>query len=375
MSARPVLLAAGGTGGHLFPAEALAGALAARGLAVELATDARAARYAGHFPARALHVLPAETVRARTPLALARTIAILGLGILKGLNLLRRTRPQIVVGFGGYPTLPPLLAASLLSIPTLIHESNGVMGRANRILAGRVSAIATGFAGVTDADPTRAAKTVRTGNPLRPTATAAAAMPFVPPTPGGALHLLVFGGSQGARVMSEVVPAALEQIDPAARARLRLVQQARAEDLPRVRAVYERLGIDAELAEFFQDLPQRMAASHLVIARSGASTVAELSAIGRPSLLVPLPHALDQDQTANARTLERIGAAWLMRQADFTPSALAGHLTRLIDDPRTLTPMANAAKSAGTLDAAERLADLVEHLGAGRPVASFPGKL
>lgn len=365
MSTAPILLAAGGTGGHLFPAEALAAALTARGLPVELVTDTRAARYAGHFPARALHVLPADTVRGRSPVALARTAFTLAAGFVAGLALLRKVRPAVVVGFGGYPTLPPVMAATVLRIPTLIHEANGVMGRANRLLAGRVSAIATGFEGVTDADPALKAKTVRTGNPLRPAAIAAAAIPYAVPEAGGPIQLLVFGGSQGARVMSDVVPPALEKLDPSLRARLHVVQQAREEDLPRVRDTYARIGVAAEVAPFFQDLPARMAAAHLVISRSGASTVAELAAIGRPSLLVPLPNALDQDQAANARSLERIGGALVMPQANFTPEALAQTLAGLASDPAALTGMAGAARSAGALDAAERLADLVARLAAG----------
>ena len=365
MSTAPILLAAGGTGGHLFPAEALAAALTARGLPVELVTDTRAARYAGHFPARALHVLPADTVRGRSPVALARTAFTLAAGFVAGLALLRKVRPAVVVGFGGYPTLPPVMAATVLRVPTLIHEANGVMGRANRLLAGRVSAIATGFEGVTDADPALKAKTVRTGNPLRPAAIAAAAIPYAPPVADGPIHFLVFGGSQGARVMSDVVPPALEKLDPSLRARLHVVQQAREEDLPRVRDTYARIGVAAEVAPFFQDLPARMAAAHLVISRSGASTVAELAAIGRPSLLVPLPNALDQDQAANARSLERIGGARVMPQANFTPEALAQTLAGLASDPAALTGMAGAARSAGALDAAERLADLVARLAAG----------
>src|SRR5262245_2690983 len=355
-----VLLAAGGTGGHLFPAEALAAALAKRGVTVDLATDARGGRYRGQFPARQVHVIPSETVRGRNPIALARTGAMLGLGLAKAHLILRRIRPAAVIGFGGYPTVPPLLAATQQKIPTLIHEQNGVMGRANRLLAPRVSAIATSFAGVLDAEPKLAGKARRTGNPLRPAVIAAAAFPFAAPEPDGLMRLLVFGGSQGAKIMSDVVPPAIEQLGMALRTRLLLAQQAREEDLQRVRTIYEQLGIAAEVAPFFADLPARIAAAHLVVSRSGAGTVAELAAVGRPSILVPLPGALDQDQFANAGVLDVAGGALRLPQAEFTPQRLADEVTRLASAPQKLVAMAEAARRQGALDAAERLADLVQ---------------
>jgi UDP-N-acetylglucosamine--N-acetylmuramyl-(pentapeptide) pyrophosphoryl-undecaprenol N-acetylglucosamine transferase len=369
-AAAPVLLAAGGTGGHLFPAEALAVALRSRGIRVELATDTRAAQYAGRFPADAVHVIPSETVRASNPIALARTGAILGFGIAKAYVLLGSIRPAVVVGFGGYPTLPPLLAATWRKIPTLIHEQNAVMGRANRMLAPRVSAIALNFAGILDSEPALAAKATRTGNPLRPAVIAEAAARYVPPESGGLLRLLVFGGSQGARIMSDVVPAALERLDLALRTRLLVAQQARPEDLARVRDIYARAGIASEVAAFFTDLPARIAAAHVVVARSGAGTVAELAAIGRPAILVPLPGALDQDQFANAGVLERAGGAIRLRQEEFTPERLAGEIAALAQAPGRLVAMATAARQQGTIDAADRLADLVETLmrrGASKP--------
>jgi UDP-N-acetylglucosamine--N-acetylmuramyl-(pentapeptide) pyrophosphoryl-undecaprenol N-acetylglucosamine transferase len=351
-----VLLAAGGTGGHLFPAEALAAVLAARGVAVELATDARAVGYGGKFPARATHVIPSATPRG--PFGYAKAGAVIILGVAKGYGLLGRLRPAAVIGFGGYPSIPAVLAACLRRIPSAIHEQNGVMGRANRLLAPRVTAIATSFAGVVDADPALAAKATRTGNPLRPAVLAAIA-PYAPPELNGPLRLLAFGGSQGARIISDVVPPAIERLDPAVRARLSVVQQARPEDFERVRAIYARLAVAAEVAPFFQDLPARIAAAHLVVSRSGASTVAELAALGRPAVLVPLPHALDQDQLANARVLEAAGGAILLRQDGFTPERLAREIATLAADPARLAAMASGARSAGAPDAAERLADLV----------------
>jgi UDP-N-acetylglucosamine--N-acetylmuramyl-(pentapeptide) pyrophosphoryl-undecaprenol N-acetylglucosamine transferase len=352
-----ILLCAGGTGGHLFPAEALAVALAKRGAAIELATDRRAARF--EFPARAVHIVPSETLRGRNPLALARTAGLLALGTAKAWALIGRIRPAAAVGFGGYPTVPPLLAASLRGVPTVLHEQNAVMGRANRLLAPRVTAIAMSFQAVAHLDPGLQAKASFTGNPVRPQVIAAAATPYAAPAPGAPLRLVVFGGSQGARVMAEVVPAAIGRLPDDMRARLALVQQARPEDVDAVRAAYARLGVAAECAPFFADLPERVAAAHLVVSRSGASTVAELAAIGRPAILVPLPHALDQDQFANAGVLAEAGGAIRIAQREFTPERLAAEIAALAADPGRLARMAQSAKSAGVVDAAERLADLV----------------
>lgn len=354
-----VLLAAGGTGGHLFPAEALAQALAGRGITIDLATDERATRYGRAFPARTTHVLPSDTLRSRNPLALTRTLWRLGRGIAAAYSLVRALRPVAVVGFGGYPSIPPVLAATMRRVPTVIHDSNAVFGRANRLLARRVTAIATSFLGVLDEKPDLAAKATHTGNPLRAAVIAAAQMPFEPPAPDGTLKLLVFGGSQGARVMADVVPAALERFDPPLRARLSVTQQAREEDLSRVREAYARAGITAEVAPFFADLPERIAAAHLIVSRSGAGTVAELAAIGRPSILVPLPGAIDQDQFANASVLAKAGGALLLPQAEFSAERLAAELAGFAAAPERLAAMAAAARSVGTLDAAERLANLV----------------
>jgi UDP-N-acetylglucosamine--N-acetylmuramyl-(pentapeptide) pyrophosphoryl-undecaprenol N-acetylglucosamine transferase len=354
-----VLVAAGGTGGHLFPAEALSVALGRRGVRIDLATDERATRYGAKFPAGAIHVIPSETVRGRSPIALARTVAILGTGTIRAWLLLGRLRPAAVVGFGGYPTLPPLLAATFRRIPTIIHDSNAVIGRANRLLAPRVTAIATTFPGVLDGEPALAAKATLTGNPVRPAVIAAAASPYEAPEQDGDLRLLVTGGSQGARVMADIVPPAIERLEPRLRQRLRIVQQAREEDRPRVEDAYGRLGVRAEIAPFFADLPARIAGTHLVISRSGASTVAELAAIGRPAVLVPLPGAIDQDQLANATVLRNAGGAVLLTQDLFTPERLAQEIAALAGAPERLVAMAAGAKSAGAIDAAERLADLV----------------
>lgn len=353
-----VVVAAGGTAGHLFPAEALAAALVRNRITVDLATDERATRYGSAFPARATHVIPSATLRKDNPLTFINAPAKIAYGAMRAFTVLMRLKPAAVIGFGGYPTFPPLLAARVLGIPTLIHEQNGVLGRANRRLAPLVDAIATSFPNVLNAYPALAAKATHTGNPVRPAVIEAAKTLFDPPGEG-TLRILVFGGSQGARVMADVVPPAIELLPPGLRARLNIVQQARDDDMPRVREIYARLGINVAVEPFFADLPARIAASHLIVSRSGASTVAELAAIGRPGVLVPLPHALDNDQLVNASVLEKAGGAIRINQSDFTPKRLAAEIEGLFAQPNRLTAMAEASKSCGAIDAADRLADLV----------------
>lgn len=357
--AKTFVIAAGGTGGHLFPAESLAAELGRRGHVVDLITDERADKYGRAFPARTIHIVPSATVAGKSPLAMARTLMALGRGIAASIGILRRVHPAVVVGFGGYPTFPPLRAAQLMRIPTILHEANAVMGRANRMLAARATRIATSFpqTGLMDGHDGKAA---HVGNPVRDMVVAAAATPYEAPETGGTLRLLVFGGSQGARFFSQVMPAALQMMAPAARARLVITQQARAEDLETVRAAYAELGVAAELAPFFIDLPDRIAAAQLVLCRSGASTVSELSVIGRPAIMVPLPGALDQDQANNAKVLAVAGAGWLVPQAELTPGELADRLTGLLCAPAPLAGMAAAARGQGRADAVKRLADLVE---------------
>jgi UDP-N-acetylglucosamine--N-acetylmuramyl-(pentapeptide) pyrophosphoryl-undecaprenol N-acetylglucosamine transferase len=354
-----ILLAAGGTGGHLFPAEALGVELIKRGLRVRLATDARALRYSGLFSKDMIDVVPSETVRGRSPWSLAHTGLMLGYGTAVAFNLIRRLKPAAVVGFGGYPTLPPLMAARLLGVPGIIHDANAVLGRANRFLSRHVSAIATSLPGVLDRDPALAGKTVTVGTPMRPAILTAAAVNYVPPEITGPFRLLVVGGSQGARVMSDIVPGAIERLEPALWRRLILTQQVRDEDMARVRAVYDRLKINAVLAPFFTDLPARLASSHLIVSRSGAGTVAELAAIGRPSILVPLPGSIDQDQFANAGVLAKANGALRIAQGDFTSDRLAAEISALAAEPAHLAAMAANSRTVGRLDAAERLADLV----------------
>lgn len=355
---RLVMLAAGGTGGHLFPAQALAQALARRGCAVELFTDERARKYGGAFPARKIHIVASASPRGAGVMAKAVAALALARGTLQARGIVGRARPLAMVGFGGYPSVPPVLAATQLGVAAVIHEGNAVIGKANLFLSPRVDAIAKGFASLGGIGAAVAAKTHLTGDPVRPMVVEAAAIPY-PGFSDGRLRLLVTGGSQGARVMSDVVPAAVEALPEEERKALVVVQQARGEDEARVREAYARLGVEAEVESFFSDLPARIAGAHLVIGRAGASTVSELCVIGRPAILVPLPHALDQDQSANARQFEACGAGLVVAQSAFSPQWLANALSEAKRDPSALAARARAAKAAGVPDAADRLAELV----------------
>jgi UDP-N-acetylglucosamine--N-acetylmuramyl-(pentapeptide) pyrophosphoryl-undecaprenol N-acetylglucosamine transferase len=366
--ARTVLIAAGGTGGHLFPAEALAGVLKSRGWTVHLATDHRAEGYGSEFPAVATHIIPSGTL-AGGVVARLSSLFKLGGGFLQSAMMMRSIGASVAVGFGGYPTLPPMLAAWFTGVPTVIHEANAVLGRANRLLSSRVTAIGATTPDLKLREEDRRKITV-TGNPVRDAVKAVAGAPLPPLGSGDPFRVLVFGGSQGARFLSDLVPAAVAQLDAQSRGRIALVQQCRTEDIDRVRAEYDRLGVKVELAPFFRDLPARMAASHLVVSRSGASTVAELAVIGRPAILIPLPNALDDDQGANARMMQAAGGGWPVAQKELTSDRLASELRRLMAAPEGLAKAAEAARSIGRPDAAERLADLVERTAAGNARAS-----
>jgi UDP-N-acetylglucosamine--N-acetylmuramyl-(pentapeptide) pyrophosphoryl-undecaprenol N-acetylglucosamine transferase len=358
---RPVVIAAGGTGGHLFPAAALSHVLAARGMEVHLVTDERAVNFGGDFPAHVIHKVAAATPSSGAFFFRATAIFTLIWGTVAARRLVKRIRPCAVIGFGGYPTVPPLLAAAQLRVPTLLHEGNAVIGRANRFLASRVDAIAKSFEVLDGLPRTLAAKTHLTGNPVRPKVIEAGRMAF-PERSSGKLRILITGGSQGAAIFSHIVPAAIELIPEAARQKLNIVQQARPEDEEGVRDTYRRLAVDAEVRPFFFDLPGRIAQAHLIIARAGASTVSELAVIGRAAILVPLPHALDQDQAANAKQFAATGAAVVVAQSAFSPQWLATTLVEAQGDMASLARRAAAAKRAGITDAAERLADLVQSL-------------
>lgn len=357
-----IVVAAGGTGGHLFPAFALAEELQRRGYAVELMTDMRGDRYGSGFPARAVHKVRSATIKGRSPLALAKTGTMLVRGVRQAYAILGRIKPAAVIGFGGYSTFPPLMAARLRKIPTALHEQNAVMGRANRMLARRATAIALSFEGTKSLGADIRAKLTVTGNPVRQIVIDWSRQPYVPPENGSPIRLLVFGGSQGARYFSESVPPALALLPADLRRRLSIVQQCREEDLAAVKEAYSRAQIAASLAAFFPNLPEIMASSHLVIARAGASSVAELAVMGRPSVLVPLPHALDNDQLQNASRLAESGGCWCIEQKDLSPERLAQLLEQGFREPAHLSAAADAARRVGRPDAVQQLANLAERL-------------
>lgn len=359
------VIAAGGTGGHMFPAQALAEALLARGWRVALSTDDRGARYAGNFPeAVARRVVPSATpARGGLGEKLMVPLRIAG-GVLKAAGGMLIDRPRVVVGFGGYPAIPALTAAWILRVPRLIHEQNGVLGRVNEVFARRVQAVACG------AWPTQLPGGVagmHVGNPVRDSVRERARSPYIPPG-DYPMSLLVIGGSQGARILSDVVPPALALLGEDLRSHLRVAHQARPEDLERVEDAYAEAGIRAEVAPFFDDIARRFSEAQLVIARSGASTVADLAVIGRPSILVPLAAAIRDEQTANARALLKAEAAVLIPERHFTAEALAEQVEAVLTNPEAAERMAAGALTIGIPDAAERLADLVADI-AGQPPA------
>ncbi|HWA68314.1 MAG TPA: undecaprenyldiphospho-muramoylpentapeptide beta-N-acetylglucosaminyltransferase [Rhizomicrobium sp.] len=350
-----IVLCAGGTGGHLFPAQALAMELARRGRDIVVMTDGRFANYSAQFPGARIQTVPSSPFNAiAAPFKIAAGIAIAFARLLK-------LQPAAVVGFGGYPSVPVMLAATLARLPTAIIEQNAVVGRANRLVMNRVKVLAAAFP-LQRFAPADSSKVVLTGNPLRPEVEALWNTPYQVPQAGGSLRLLVFGGSQGARALSEIVPAALTRLPHDIKMRLSVVQQCRAEDIDEVRRIYANAEIRATLEPFFTDLPRRMAESQLVIARAGAGTVSELMAIGRPAILVPLPGALDDNQTPNADILSRAGAGWTVPQRDLSPDSLARMLMEIFSDPLGLARRAANTQALATPHAAARLADVVEQL-------------
>ncbi len=358
-----IMVAAGGTGGHIFPAVALMQVLAARGHRIAFVTDSRGAAIGPEtlsLPANvSCHTVPAGRIGG----GLLRTMRG-GLDIIAGTfaarRLIRRIGPEIAVGFGGYPSVPPMLAAGMAGVPTIIHEQNAVLGRANRRLARAAAAFALSFAGTRGVETFSNVVTKIVGNPVRADIAVLRDRPYV--APRGAIDLLIMGGSLGAHIFAEIVPAAFAQLDAALRRRFRVTQQCRPEDIEATRTAYRGLDMAVELAPFFDDVPTRLAHAHLVVCRAGASTVAELTTAGRPALYVPYPHAADDHQTANARAIETAGGAWVMPQPEFTAGALAGWLEGAAEEPETLTKVAAAARAAAHPDAAGQLADMVEEL-------------
>jgi UDP-N-acetylglucosamine--N-acetylmuramyl-(pentapeptide) pyrophosphoryl-undecaprenol N-acetylglucosamine transferase len=359
---RHYVLAAGGTGGHMIPAHALAGELMLRGHRVALITDERGARIPGLFDNVQVHVLPAGRLSGG-PVGWLKAAS----NILTGRTMARRLyetfRPSAVIGFGGYPAFPALLAARADKIPTLLHEQNAVLGRVNRLVASRVEAIATAYPEIGRLPSGARDKVHLVGNPVREEVLALRDQPYPALDEDGIFRLLVTGGSQGASILSEVVPEGLGLLPEHFRRRLQVTQQCRAEDIEQVKARYAELGIPADLATYLPDLPDRLAWTHLVIARAGASTISELTVAGRPAILVPLPSATDDHQTANAREMARAGGARAIAQSRFTPIELAKQMQKLGLDPESLVNAASRARAVGRPNAAKDLADLVERTG------------
>jgi UDP-N-acetylglucosamine--N-acetylmuramyl-(pentapeptide) pyrophosphoryl-undecaprenol N-acetylglucosamine transferase len=354
--AKIAVVAAGGTGGHMFPAEALARVLVDRGWRVILATDSRGDQYAQNFPAEKRIALDAATFKTTDPVGMVRGGFKILQGVLQARTAFKRIAPSVVVGFGGYPSLPSLLAALSQGLPTVIHEQNAVLGRVNRLLAPRVGAVACAFPTLKRA-PAKITPHV-VGNPVRADIRALFDRPYI--EPGGTINVLVTGGSQGSRVLSEGIPLAMAQLDEAIRLRLKIDQQTRAESMENAREAYAEAGIEATVAPFYRDMANLLGRAHLVIGRAGASTVCELAVAGLPSLLIPLKIAMDDHQTFNAKLLTDVGAARVLVEDDASVDAMAAALTGLLADTSQLPAMSEAARSVGKPDAAERLADLVE---------------
>ncbi len=367
---RLVLVAAGGTGGHLFPAAAFAEALRARGWRVVLMTDARGRRYAQGFPAEAIEETPAATIAGANPFKIAAAGLKIAAGIAAARARLKTLKPALVAGFGGYPSLPALWAARAAKIPILIHEQNAVLGRVNRYFAKDAQAVACGFERLDKLIPGAEARKVVTGNPTRAAIRAVRDKPYPLLPAGEPVRLLVIGGSQGARLFGETIPAAVALLPEGLRGRLRLTQQVREEQLEAVRTHYAAIGVAADLAPFFTDMGALLAEAHLVIIRGGASSVTELAVAGRPGVIVPGDFATDDHQGANAEALAAIGAADVMRERDFTPQALADLLERRLSDAHGLSVRAAAARAAGRADAAGALAALAERLASPAPPAA-----
>lgn len=358
-----IVLAAGGTGGHIFPAESLAEELTARGYRVSFVTDKRFSDYSAASMQGILGRIPIHYIHAGTlgHGLVQRVLGALhiGMGILQARSILANIKADAVVGFGGYPSFPTMMAASSLRLPTIIHEQNAILGKANRVLASRVVAIATSYPETGMVQPDNRAKIKLVGNPVRSSVRALHEVAYPELADDGMMRLLVTGGSQGAKIFSHVVPEAIALLPEKMRRRLRVDQQARVETLEAAKARYLELGVQADLSPFFADVPVRLAAAHLVIARSGASTLAELTCAGRPSILVPYPESADDHQMVNARAVEDAGGAWVIPQDSFTPEALAARLEAFLTLPSSLTKAAQNAHAIGRAQAAANLADLV----------------
>ncbi|MGJ8528150.1 undecaprenyldiphospho-muramoylpentapeptide beta-N-acetylglucosaminyltransferase [Maritalea sp.] len=353
------ILVAGGTGGHLFPAQALANELIRRGHKVQLMTDRRANNFADDFPADKVHIIPAATPNLRSPVKTFQAGVTILQGLAKAYGVLKKEDPDAIIGFGGYPTFPPVLGASLLGIPSVLHEANSVLGRANRALARFADIVALGFTKTKYAEKF-SEKCVMTGNPVRDQVFEAAKKPYPAIDDQSPIHLLVTGGSQGAQIFSDVLPGAMMNLPDELKNRIRLVQQCRQEDMKRATSVYAENRLNVELAPFFKDLPRRISNAHLVICRSGASTIAEMSVIGRPGIYVPFPGSVDQDQLHNAQNMVEADAGVIIEQSTLSPLSLAKELTIILSDEQKLQKMAMNAKTLGMHDAVQQLAKVAE---------------
>lgn len=359
-----IVLSAGGTGGHMTPARALGLDLLSRGYQVEVITDTRGLNFAQIFDGMPMHVVKAGTLGGGIKGKIGG-MANLGFGMVKASLILGKLKPALVVGFGGYPSVPGVYAAQKMGIPTILHESNAVIGRANAFLAPKASRIALSLPEMSGIDERLHDRCVITGNPVRPDIAALYTQPYPTPKPDGELRILIMGGSLGARVLSQIVPQALSMLDADLRARLRIVQQCRAEDIESVRDIYQAAQIDATLKTFFDDVPEQLAKAHLVIARSGASTVAEVTTAGRPAIFVPAAYHADQQQKMNADAVADAGGAWVMTEAGFTQEALLARIETFLQNPETLFKAAENARSCGKPDAARKLGNLVTTLARG----------
>ena len=359
MTHNPVVLAAGGSGGHVFPAESLATELTERGLRLVLITDRRGEHYGGALGNIDTHRIRAGGIAGKSIAARLKSGPELAIGTWQARSLLKRINPSMVVGFGGYASIPTMLAATFGGYKTAIHEQNAILGRANRLLAGRVDRIATSFQKTLSIPDAVADHVLYCGMPVRSSVIPMREVPYPALDDASRINILVLGGSQGASVLSEIIPQAIGLLDDDLRNRISLVQQCRPEDLEKTRSAYTRMGVDATLSDFFDDVPDRMAAAHLLIGRSGASTVAEATVIGRPAILVPYPHAIDDHQSYNGHALDEAGGGWLMTQETFTASGLSARLQSLLQSPIILQRAAACARIAGRPDAAIRLADMV----------------
>ena len=354
-----VMLAAGGTGGHVFPAEALAAELKNRGFRLGLITDRRGSAFKGTLGEIETHRILAGGIAGKSVVKKIKSVGELAIGTMQAYSLLRRLKPACVVGFGGYASVPTMMAASMSSIGSVIHEQNALLGRANRLLASRMEKIATSFSEMRGLPEGVADKVILTGMPVRSQIAEKRDHPYLEAEGNGPLNILVLGGSQGATVLSEVVPSALDRMDKKLRERIHVTQQCREEDLAAVGRTYQANNIKADLATFISDVPERLANAHLIVARAGASTVAEILTVGRPSILIPYPFAADDHQTFNARAVDAAGAGWIMPQSSFTAENLAARLDSLLGLPAVLKKTAISAHQLGRSDAAQRLADVV----------------